>query len=261
MQRLTLLVLLGLAVFVATPAFAQPSPTVLTADKSAADTGLGGAYTTASVTLTANRLELLSVALTSCCTGDPAVTSTGATWVLHCQIDRRLFVYRTMVGSNQTGAVTITMPGGEQALNGGWSLVEWTGIDPSGTNGSGATGTCDSGTTSGTSLTVTMSGFSTASDRPYVTWKASTNGTQTVESGWTSLADLDETTGGVDLQHYSTWWRNDQSDTTPTYTFSASTTLRGLAIDVIAAAGGGGGPAGPIVSPANRGGFIGGKFF
>jgi len=224
---LALLLVLALAPVVdAAPAGALVSGS---AAASSTDTGLGGTYVTSSVTLTANRLELLSIGLSACCTGDPAVTSTGATWVLHCQVGRRLFVYRTMVSSNQTGAVTITMPGGEGATNGGWSIVEWTGVDTGGTNGSAAAGQCDPAEQVASSLTVNMSGFSSASNRPYVTWKASASGTQTVESGWTSLADTND---GTDGQHYSTWWRDDTTDTTPFYSFSSSQQIRGLAIDV-----------------------------
>lgn len=111
-----------------------------------ADTTDGTSYATVSVTLTANRLYLLFLGIGDAAAGGAdeapsSVTSTGATWV-QIAFDQRgtssqaHAVFRTMVASNQTGAITVTFTNAQDALT--WHVVEVNGIDTSGTNGSGA---------------------------------------------------------------------------------------------------------------------------
>lgn len=117
--------------------------TLLTEGASTTD---GSSYATASVTLTANRLVLLFLGVGDAAAGGAdeapsSVTSTGATWV-QIAFDQRgtssqaHAVFRTMVASNQTGAITVNFTNPQDALT--WHVVEVDGIDPAGTNGSGA---------------------------------------------------------------------------------------------------------------------------
>lgn len=97
-------------------------------------------YNTASITPTANRLVLVGFTITvaSSPSPTPAVTGCGLTWE---QVDqtvvgsRTVHVFRTMGAAPTTGALTIAGASLTSAL---WSLVEYDGVDTSGTNGSGA---------------------------------------------------------------------------------------------------------------------------
>jgi len=117
---------------------------------SGSDTDGNSSSTTASVTLTASRLYILTVVSRTGITANPnqpTATSTGATWVVDTNGSvvfdttsssrKRITVLRTMVGSNQTGAITIDF-GGQNQTDVGWSIEEYTGTDTTGTNGSGA---------------------------------------------------------------------------------------------------------------------------
>jgi len=101
---------------------------------------------------------------------------------------RAISCWRALVTSGATtGTVTITLTGNTPSTSCEAVILELDGIDTSGTNGSGAI--VQSGTTSGssTTLTVTLSAFGSADNRPvgFFTWRA--NSTGTVGSGFSLL--------------------------------------------------------------------------
>ena len=170
--------------------------TVLTGGGSTTD---GTSFTTASVTPTGNRLELLHIMAQSS-TGNvaPTVTGCGLTWVLVANTTqgtnvRTCLVYRAMGASPTTGALTISDTQTYTQIN--WTLVEYAGTDTSGTDGSGAivqtitaqpTGVTTASATLGTTVTA---GNSTGGIVGY-----NTNGTITPGTNYTQLDYESQTT-------------------------------------------------------------------
>lgn len=128
--------------------------TLLTAAGDATDLA---SYATASITPTANRLVLAAVFNEGTATEEnPALSGNGLTWVEVASIAdagniTRLTVLRALGASPSAGAVTIDFGGASQQRC-GWSIVEFSDVDTSGTNGSGAvvqfktaTGTANAG--------------------------------------------------------------------------------------------------------------------
>lgn len=194
---------------------------------------------TASVTLTTNRFYLLTVT-TRTDANDPnhaTATSTGAIWVEvnsnnydNTGSQKRTTVLRTMVSSNQTGAITIDFAGQTQS-DVVWTLDEFTGMDTTGSNGSGAVvqsavNQDTSGT--GTTLTTTLASFSSTNN---ATWCACSigNGTGTSTAG-TGFSKVSENNTASNLR-LMTEFKN-TNDTTADYTSSASCELGGIAIEI-----------------------------
>lgn len=159
-------------------------------------------FATSSVTLTANVLSLLSMTIDKATTPDEptSVTSTGATWVkitteTCCTVaspTERTSLYRTMVGSNQTGAITIDF-GANTETGFTYSVDQCTGTDTTGTDGSGAivqsgVNASDS-VTSGAPLVISLSALSNASNALYGAFSRNANATITPGLS-TELVDL-----------------------------------------------------------------------
>src|SRR5687767_13823040 len=99
-------------------------------------------YATASITPTANRLILCFVQSRASSAAVPTLTGCGLTWVqvstgANSTTALRLTLFRAMGAAPSTGALTIDF-GGQVQANCSWSVVEFDGVDTSGTNGSGA---------------------------------------------------------------------------------------------------------------------------
>jgi hypothetical protein len=197
---------------------------------------------TASVTLTANRLYFLTVT-TRTASGDPnhaTATSTGATWVEvnsnnydNSGSQKRTTVLRTLVGSNQTGAVTIDFASQTQS-DVVWAIDEFTGMDTTGTNGSGAVVQSvvnQDRTGSGTTLTTTLAAFGSASN---ATWGACSIGngasTSTAGSGFAKVSE-NNTTSNLRLM---TEFKN-SNDTSVDFTSGTAAELGGIAVEIKAA--------------------------
>src|SRR3990167_9184029 len=112
------------------------------------DSDGGSGSSTASITLSANRLILLTVVSKTDITTNPntpTATSTGATWeaVNNIVYDtsgtsrRKVSTLRTMVSSGQAGVISIDFGGQNQSFV-AWSVDEFSNVDTSGSNGSGA---------------------------------------------------------------------------------------------------------------------------
>lgn len=199
---------------------------------------------TASVTLTAYRLYLLTVT-TRTASGDPnhaTATSTGATWVEvnsnnydSTGSQKRTTVLRAMVASNQTGAITIDFAGQTQS-DVVWSIDEITNVDTSGTNGSGAVvqSAVNSNAGGGGTLTTTLAAFGSSNN---ATWGACSigNGSGTSTAG-TGFAKVSENATASNLR-LMTEFKN-SNDTTVDYTESTTTAeLGGIAIEIKANSG------------------------
>ncbi len=106
--------------------------------------GGGGASqaTTASVAIGANKLALIWVAQENGQGGTPTLSDPNRTWtqIATNGLLRRISLYRSMNTGVTTGAITVSSPASPQtnANSLAWSLVEYSNVNTSGTNGSGA---------------------------------------------------------------------------------------------------------------------------
>lgn len=205
----------------------------------------GSGSTTASVTLVAGRLYLLTVTQRRGDSTDPVeptISSTGATWVKVNTVvfdstsssRRRVTVFRTMVSSNQTGTITITY--GSNVSDAIWILDEFTGVDTTGTNGSGATvqSATNKNEAGATSLTVTLAAFGSTNNATYGAfgWDGITS-VPTVGSGFTLKVNQNDS--GTDLSSL-TEFRSDNDTSVDSSYSPAAGLIGGIAIEIKAAA-------------------------
>lgn len=130
-------------------------------------------YTIASTTPTANALILLWVdnRNASGAPDTPTITGNNLTWVQatttthHAATagDRRFTLFRAMGSSPTAGTTTISYTNNQN--NVGWTMVEFAGVDTSGTNGSGAIAQSTSSISDDTAdITITLNTFSGTSN-------------------------------------------------------------------------------------------------
>lgn len=132
-------------------------------------------YSTASVTPSANKLQLLAVATRhgSATPNTPTASGNSLTWVAidNSHFDtsgsqRKITLFRAMGSSPTSGAITIDFAGQTQT-GAVWALIEVTGMDTSGTNGSGAivqSKTNQDTTGTATGLTITFDSAISSTD-------------------------------------------------------------------------------------------------
>lgn len=182
------------------------APTSLTASFTDTD---GTSAVTASITLPANSL-ILAVVHTSrgtSATQAVAAASTGATWVVVNATTfntiatprSRVTILRTMVASDQTGAVTFSCSASHDCWI--WSIIAFSDVDTSGTNGSGAIVQSNVNAANGNGLwSVTLSAFGDATNNAtYIGVSYDLNNTFTPDSPLTALNENASTTPARDL--------------------------------------------------------------
>ena len=163
-------------------------------------------YATASITPGANRLILAWVENNKATAADlPTLSGNGLTWVQVSTVTfntiatgfNRLTLFRAMGAAPTAGAVTISFAGVTQTAC-LWSIVEFSGVDTSGTNGSGAvvqsvTNRADAAAAV-TGLTVTLGAVGTYNGAASG-FGLDTNTAVTPRAGWTeTAADVGTTT-------------------------------------------------------------------
>ena len=204
--------------------------------------------TTASVTIIANQLALLTVGVGSAAgtPNTPTVTMTGATWVaavtrIHAGGNYGAWIFRTMVGSNTTGTITINFATQTQdRIN--WSLAQFDGVDTSGTDGSGAvvqTNTAFNATT--TAATVTLASAIGAGNATYGGFLSETSGAFTAGSGYSLIHNVSWTNGHTG--NIGTEWRAD-GQTVVNGTFSGTAHILSMGLEIKAAGAAVAGPPG-----------------
>jgi hypothetical protein len=206
-------------------------------------------YATASITPTSNRLVLAAIAVTDTTTPlQPTLTGCGLTWVEVATVafntiaspTYRVSVYRAMGASPSSGAVTIDLAGNVHTTC-AWSIVEFDGVDTTGTNGSGAvvqSATNSEDNDADQAISVTLSAFGAADNRPYFTGLANRFSAVnwTKESGYT---DLHQVAVGAENLSLFTAWHDSATDTSPSATVGvANLELGAIALEIKAAAGG-----------------------
>lgn len=209
---------------------------------SGSDTDGNSTASTASVSPSSNKLQLLSVSSRTGITADPnqpTATGNGLTWVVVNSIvydttsssRRRITVLRAMGASPSSGAIAIDF-GGQNQTAVDWVLDEYTGMDTSGTNGSGAivqsaTNKDESGTA--TSLTVTLSAFGSTANATYGTFSADVSGTYVAGTGFIISAQLNASTTDLSI---ATEFRNDNDTTVNITDASGWGSVGGIAVEI-----------------------------
>lgn len=194
------LCVLTLGSFLAQPALAAVSCSVLTQGQNVSNTT---GYATASITPSANALILLAVAnvrnTADACTWADVETVSGnsLTWV---KVNEQCYssvtvptnmvtIYRSMGASPSTGTVSFFY-GSTSQLAAAWAVIECTGVDTSGTNGSGAVAqSAINANTSSASITATLGSFGSANNATLGAFGTTGNTSVTSGSGFTELAE------------------------------------------------------------------------
>lgn len=200
-------------------------------------------YNTASVSPSSNYLNLVSVTNVKSSTPDtPTLSGNGITYE---QIDthvidsvgtmRRSTLFRSLGSSPSSGAITIDFGGNTQTAC-SWVVDTVSGVDTSGTNGSGAivqsAKTTQDNTGNTTSLTATLSSFSSANNLTYGVYGGASTTGLTAGSGFTILASASSTTPTSDV---ATEWKS-TNDTTVDFSFDANDAIGVIALEIKARA-------------------------
>lgn len=200
-------------------------------------------YATASVSLVAGRLYLLTVRhvrSTAALATTPTVSGASQTWTQVASWSnsdnnrRRTTIFRCLPASNQSGVLTIDFASETQNAC-DWVLDEFTGIDTGGTNGSVAVVQAvgnDSGASSVTSFSITLSAFGSTNNATYGVFVSGLVAV-TQEGGYTETSDRDGTgSGHVQTQFLAS------SDTTPSWTLGSTVVYSAHGLEIKAAATG-----------------------
>lgn len=205
--------------------------------------------TTASVSPSANKLQLLTVVHRNV-EGSGPVTPTASgnslTWVAINSIifddvgtsRMRVTLFRAMGSSPTSGAITIDFSS-ENQTHVAWVLDEVTGMSTSGTNGSGAivqntTNADSTGTVS--TITATLSAFSSSDNATYGAWGENGNETATQGSGFTLIKTSISSTNAQATSEF-----RPDNDTSVNMSYSANAQIGVVAIEIAAPSAGGGG--------------------
>lgn len=190
-------------------------------------------YTTASVAPTANALVLIWVAHNDT---KPTVSGNGLTWVevldenLAAETpDRRMTLFRAMGASPSAEAITIDMGAATQSRC-AWSVIEFTGVDTTGTNGSGAVVQAvanDNGEVAATSLAVTLAAFGSADNATAGGFMHVAIETSTEGDGFTVLGNI----GATESRTLLTEWKA-SNDTSVDASWASSVRCIGIAVEI-----------------------------
>lgn len=191
-------------------------------------------FNTASITVAANRLYVVSVEsfLNSGAVNTPTISGASQTWdQIGTQLQSnnlRVTLFKCMPSSGASGALTIAH-GGQTQIACSWSVNEFTGAKTSGSNGADAivqnVGNSGSGSQSGG--TVTLAAFANASNAAYGSSLFQQGNSQTAGSGFSLLSQT-----GVGTQSFHTEFEATQ-DTTVDWTWSsASGQWAAMAIEI-----------------------------
>ena len=203
------------------------------------------AYTSASISPNANRLILLATVSSPLVDvpspQSPTVTGNGITWE---KIDEVIFspsasdflsnmaLYRAMSSGLSSGEVTMTWTTTQTGCS--WSVVEFDGIDTSGTNGSGAiVQSANNRGTTETSLTVTLAPFRGDGNATYGAFGSEASASRTFTPG-DDFTEIHDQAGGF-KQCVQTEWRADNDTTVDTTISAAARGIAGIAIELKAA--------------------------
>ncbi|GLI38602.1 hypothetical protein KI811_09870 [Geobacter hydrogenophilus] len=190
-------------------------------------------YTTASISPTGNNLVLAWVAnyRSFGSASTPTMSGNGLAWTQVATLNvngattHRLTLFRAMGASPTTGSATISF-GATSQTNVSWSIIQFSGVDTSGTNGSGAVvQNAINSATSTTSLTTTLVGFDSSLNATAAGFMVTATPVPTVEAGYT----------GWSASSTNTFLRSEfkaANDTTPSASTAAAHNWAGIGVEL-----------------------------
>lgn len=177
-------------------------------------------YTTASVTLKAGRLYLMSVENSKATADVISSIDNGPTFVSRSTVAyntnaNRVSIWSAVPTTDYTGTLVINFGGGNTQTGACWALDEMSGVDTTTNHGivQNATGTGNSGT-----ALATLGAFGSANNATYGAHGHAAATASTPGSGFTELSDV---TAATPAQALCTDWRVD-NDTTVDATFTSA---------------------------------------
>lgn len=212
------------------------------------DTTVTTGFTTASVTPTGTRLQLIFVvagfATASLASAPTSITGNGLTWTKCTQgeiVDTAAGIacswWRATGASPTTGAITITY--GSNVNRSNWSIFEIDGADLGGTNASnavvqGATNSNITGTLN--TITATLSAFGSASNGAvsgHAWFNVNPGPTATPDTGWTEVHETAAVGGSTTVAEETQFVAS--NDTTALCTWSSNGAIYATALEIKAA--------------------------
>ncbi len=194
-------------------------------------------YATASITPGTNKLILAWVySIAATAPNTPTASGNSLTWQqIDTQLDkdslRRITLFRAM-GTPSTGAVTFDF-GGQTQTGCAWSIIEYTGMDTTGTNGSGAIVQSAKNLTASTatSLTVTLAAFSSANNATAggFGFPLNTAGLPNAGSGFTRTGQRNQATPNLSI---GSEFRSDNDTTVDMDSSASSIPWVGIAVEI-----------------------------
>lgn len=231
---------LFLNLLAAGPAIAAVTAAALTAD--AANGVNANSFSTASITPAANNLVLAWVTNTKATTPDtPTLSGNGLTWVQVATVTwgtigtptARTTLFRAMGAAPSAGAVTIGFAGVTQT-GAAWSIVQFGGVDVSGTNGSGAVVQSVTGRTDNASaaagLSITLAALGNANNASAGGFSNMVNLATSISAGAGYTASAGATHNSPATSIRSEW--KTTGSTTVDVTQSAVSHIGGIAVEV-----------------------------
>ena len=186
-------------------------------------------YATASISPTANSLVLAAVRANGPdIPATPTCSGASMTWVQVATITyaaARLTLFRGLSATPGSGALTFDF-GVDSEDQCHWSINEFGEVNTSGTNGSGAVIQSATNKDGATTLTVTLSTFSSIANATYGVLGERDVQTVTDGTGFTRLAINSSNSRVIQTQ-----WRND-NDTSVDWTLSSADELAGIAVEI-----------------------------
>jgi hypothetical protein len=145
--------------------------------------------------------------------------------------NRRIQAWRALVASGATtGSIAITLNGVSTGMDA--VVLEFSGMDTSGTNGSGAIVQSASKAGSATSLALTLSAFGSPNNRPVAFFNHRATEATTEKPGYT---ELDDASHGSPAAGAECEWNASTPDTTPSASWPTSSNAGGFAVEIKAA--------------------------
>jgi hypothetical protein len=200
------------------------------------------AYSFASITASNNRLYVVFLSTSIGAGTAPAATGVSGAGLTFTEIGtpggllysagagvRRMQAWRALVGSGATtGSIAISLDGTSTGMDA--VLLEFGGVDTSGTNGSGAiVQNATNKATSATALTVTLAAFGSANNRPVAFFNHRVAEVTTEEPGYTELDDgfHSAPAAGAECE-----WHGSTADNTPSASWLTAADVGGFALEV-----------------------------
>jgi hypothetical protein len=237
MRRRVAATVLAFLLLVVAPSLAQAGIGVTLLTETSRNGPTITTITSASVTPTANALNLCLVwsAQTSGTIAAPTVTGNGLTWDLVATTPQpgttRAFLFRSMGASPSAGTIVATYGANQDDIL--LLCTSATGVDTSGSNGSGAVGQSKPDNVSTNNLTLTFDApFAAADNRP-VMFAARADNSSATTSEWTEVFDGAHSNVGTTV----VMWKNASDDTSGTMTWGTTSTTAAILVEVKAPPG------------------------